>query len=142
VVFESASPDIGRPSAEVNATVIVWLAPAITETVPATDGVAFTESTGGAGLPPTFSPELVPVLPPPLPPGLLATASLRVADPLLLLDAESKLQPASSGSEQTPPSSARWIDGIFLDSPEQRGLPVRPDGRLQVNAASSARAIR
>jgi hypothetical protein len=42
VVFDSASPCTGNPSAEVKATVIVWLAPGITDTVPATDAVAVT----------------------------------------------------------------------------------------------------
>lgn len=117
VVFESASPDIGRPSAEVNATVIVWLAPATTETVPATDGVAFTESGGGVEPPPTLSPIAGPLLPPPSTVAPEAEA-IRFSDPLLVLDAPSKLQPANSDSVQTPPRRIHCIDGIFLDSPD------------------------
>src|ERR1700722_3147331 len=64
VVFESPSPEMGRPSAEVNATVIVCLAPGMAETVPATDGVAFTESAGGGGLVPVLVAKPVAPLPP------------------------------------------------------------------------------
>ncbi|HEY6456606.1 MAG TPA: hypothetical protein VIY90_15140 [Steroidobacteraceae bacterium] len=119
-MFESASPDIGRPSAEVNATVIVRLAPEITDTVPATDGVAFTESGDAVGPPPALSPTAG-ALPPP-PPLTTEPESMRVSDPLLALVAPSKLQPANSDNAQTPPRRIRWIDGIFLDSPDSEGF--------------------
>jgi hypothetical protein len=118
VVFESASPEIGRPSAEVNATVIVWLAPAITETVPAIDGVAFTESVDGVELPTAVRPGVGP-LPPPLPVAPEPASFTAAASPSLVV-ATSKLQPANSDSAQTPPSSARCVDGIDLASPDSQ----------------------
>jgi hypothetical protein len=86
-------------------------------TVPPTDGVAFTESVGGVEGVPMMIPT-GPLLPPPLPPVGPGPGSLRFADPPLLVVATSKSQPANNNSEQTPPRSARWTDGIYPDSPE------------------------
>jgi hypothetical protein len=112
VVFDSANPDTGRPSAELNATVMVWVAPGVTETVPATEGVACTASTGGVALVPVVSPT-GPLLPPTLLTGGPEPEALRVANPLLTLDPDpaSKLQPASSDSVHRL-STARRMIGI------------------------------
>jgi hypothetical protein len=122
VVFESASPDIGRPSADVNATVSVWLVPEVTETVPPTDGVAITESAEvAAATTPDTKPGLL------LAPALWLEAPeselLRTDDPVLVLVGPSKLQPVNSDSVQRPASRARWMVGIYLDSLQFEEFP-------------------
>jgi hypothetical protein len=105
VVFESASPDIGLPSADVNATVIVWLAPTITETGPPTDGVAVTGWDAGLGPPPALKPAGA-LLPPPPPLAAPEPLLLRAVAAVPVLTT-SKLQPPRSDSVQMPPSMAR-----------------------------------
>lgn len=96
---------MGRPSLEVKVTETVRLAPAVTESVPGTDGVATTES---------FEP-LIPPLAPLNPTGPLEPVLLEVPVeveleavyvPLLVPDSEES-QPERYASERSVMSNAR-----------------------------------
>jgi hypothetical protein len=105
---EIANPEIASPSLEVNVTATVWVAPMTTDTVPAMEGVATTESS----LP--FSPPpppvgMVPPVPPVPPPPVLPS------DPTLLLVELNPQQPDSSRRQKTPRRSERWPGCIAFD---------------------------
>ena len=98
---------MGRPSLDVKVTDTVWLAPAVTETVPGTEGVAMTVS-------------FVPVVPPPGPLNPAGPVEPPVLDvpvevelevvytPVLSPDSDpSALQPDKYTSEKIEMSNAR-----------------------------------
>lgn len=134
VVLESPSPEIRRPSADVNATVIVCFAPGTTDTVPATDGIALTVSAGPGGVLPVLlvKPETPP--PPPLPVAMAPVLATALPE----LDT-STLQPASSDSAEAP-SSARWNDGMYPDSPDFTNFSAT-GSKVTSNAGSGLRGL-
>src|ERR1700722_6866365 len=79
---------MGRPSLDVKVTLTVWLAPAVTETVPGTDGVATTVSFVPVAPPaaPVKPPGLVVPPPVPVPAPLVGAVLPTVYTPLLLPD--------------------------------------------------------
>jgi hypothetical protein len=102
-----AKPVMGRASLDVNTMLSVWLAPVTTDTVPATEGVAITES-----LVPEMPPAPLKLLPPLLLPLPLVPVPLAPFTTAALVPEELYPQPEMMSDEIATRSSVRWTVGI------------------------------
>ena len=107
VVPEIANPEIARPSLEVKVTLTVWLAPVTTDTVPAMEEVATTESL----VPVSPVPPPEPALPGPVLPVLPVLPVVTLAVPVVLL-MELAPQPDKTRRKKAPTRSERWPNCI------------------------------